>query len=89
MMDEVRKKADRIIDTSLLTIHQLRDAELSKNYRDSGSQKLTLSLTSFGFKYGVPYDADLVFDVRFLPNPNFVPLLKDMTGAGRNRCRSS
>jgi UPF0042 nucleotide-binding protein len=79
MMDEVRKKADRIIDTSSLTIHQLRD-ELSKNYRDSGSQKLTLSLTSFGFKYGVPYDADLVFDVRFLPNPNFVPLLKDMTG---------
>ena len=43
-------------------------------------EKLTLSLTSFGFKYGVPYDADLVFDVRFLPNPNFVPLLKDMTG---------
>jgi UPF0042 nucleotide-binding protein len=79
MMDEVRKKADRIIDTSSLTIHQLRE-ELSKNYRDSGSQKLTLSLTSFGFKYGVPYDADLVFDVRFLPNPNFVPLLKDMTG---------
>ncbi len=79
MMEEVRRRADRIIDTSTLTIHQLRD-ELSRKYRDNGSQKLTLTITSFGFKYGVPYDADLVFDVRFLPNPNFVPLLKDMTG---------
>lgn len=79
MMAEVRRRADRIIDTSALTIHQLRD-ELSRKYRDNGSRKLTLTVTSFGFKYGVPYDADLVFDVRFLPNPNFVPLLKDMTG---------
>ncbi len=79
MMEEVRRRADRIIDTSALTIHQLRD-ELSRKYRDNGSQELTLTITSFGFKYGVPYDADLVFDVRFLPNPNFAPLLKDMTG---------
>jgi UPF0042 nucleotide-binding protein len=80
MMEEIKKKADRIIDTSRLTVHQLRD-ELARLYRqDSGGQKLTISVTSFGFKYGLPYDADLVFDVRFLPNPNFVPELKELTG---------
>lgn len=80
MMEEIKKKADRIIDTSSLTVHQLRD-ELARLYRqDAGGQKLTILVTSFGFKYGVPYDADLVFDVRFLPNPNFVPDLKELTG---------
>lgn len=79
LMDEIRQKADRIIDTSNLSVHQLRD-ELSKHYRPSGEKGMTLSIMSFGFKYGVPYDADLVFDVRFLPNPNFVPELKPLTG---------
>jgi len=80
MMEDIRKKADRIIDTSALTVHQLR-SELVKSYRSEESGRgLTVSVTSFGFKYGVPYDADLVFDVRFLPNPNFVPALKEMTG---------
>ncbi|MBI5696218.1 MAG: RNase adapter RapZ [Nitrospirae bacterium] len=79
LMDEIRKKADRIIDTSNLSVHQLRD-ELSKHYRPTGGKGLTVSIMSFGFKYGVPYDADLVFDVRFLPNPHFVPELKPLTG---------
>jgi UPF0042 nucleotide-binding protein len=80
LLEGIRKKADRIIDTSSLTVHQLRD-ELAKHYMPrAGGRKMTISVTSFGFKYGVPYDADLVFDVRFLPNPNFVPSLKELTG---------
>jgi len=80
MMDEVKRKADRIIDTSGLTVHQLRD-ELKRHYMPlDGSRQMTISITSFGFKHGVPFDADLVFDVRFLPNPNFVPVLKELTG---------
>lgn len=80
MLERIREKADRIIDTSSLTVHQLRD-ELAKHYSPkTGGRKMTISVTSFGFKYGVPYDADLVFDVRFLPNPNFVPELKELTG---------
>ncbi len=78
-MEGIKKKAGRIIDTSALTVHQLRD-ELYKHYRPRGDQAMTVSAMSFGFKYGVPYDADLVFDVRFLPNPNFVPELRDLTG---------
>lgn len=79
MMEDIREKADRIIDTSNLTVHQLR-GELLKHYRPVVEKGLTISLTSFGFKYGVPYDADLVLDVRFLPNPHFVPELKPLTG---------
>ena len=79
MMEEIRRKADRIIDTSQLSVHQLRQ-ELGRLYKPKGKKGLTISLLTFGFKYGVPYDADLVFDVRFLPNPNFVPELKNMTG---------
>jgi len=80
LMEEVRKKADNILDTSILTVHQLKN-ELAKRYRpDNIGRGLTVSVMSFGFKYGVPYDADLVFDVRFLPNPNFVAGLKDLTG---------
>jgi RNase adapter protein RapZ len=80
MLQDVRRRADRIIDTTDLTVHQLRH-ELVRRYKPKeGKQELTVSVTSFGFKYGVPYDADLMFDVRFLPNPNFVPVLKELTG---------
>ncbi|HEX9860212.1 MAG TPA: RNase adapter RapZ [Nitrospirota bacterium] len=80
LMLGIREGADRILDTSGFTVHQLRE-ELARRYQPrSGDEGLTLSVMSFGFKHGVPYDADLVFDVRFLPNPNFVPELKELTG---------
>jgi RNase adapter protein RapZ len=76
----IRKKADLILDTSAYTVHQLRDY-IREHYdlRSEGS-RLVLSVVSFGYKYGVPSEADLVFDVRFLPNPNFVPALRRRTG---------
>jgi UPF0042 nucleotide-binding protein len=76
----IRKMADLILDTSGYTVHQLRD-HIREQYdlRAEGSP-LVVSVTSFGYKHGLPSEADLVFDVRFLPNPNFVPALKRLTG---------
>jgi len=73
--------ADRIIDTSAYTVHQLRD-ELRRLLGDAvgGEVAMRVSLLSFGYKYGVPADADVVFDVRFLPNPFFVDELKPLAG---------
>lgn len=77
---DLRRRADRIIDTSDLTIHELRDL-LVRQYRQPGEGRgLSLSLLTFGFKYGVPYDMDMLFDLRFLRNPNFVADLKSLTG---------
>ena len=77
---ELRERADRIIDTSALTIHQLRD-ELQRLYRSpSAVDALTLLLVSFGYKFGVPSDVDLVLDARFLVNPFFVDELRAKTG---------
>jgi RNase adapter protein RapZ len=76
----LRESADRIIDTSGLSVHQLKE-RLVEGYRPEGARdELTVSLMSFGFKHGAPYDADLVFDVRFLPNPHFVDRLKRLDG---------
>ena len=72
--------ADHILDTSRFTIHELRQHAV-RLFEERKAQHLLVSLVSFGFKYGVPIDSDLVFDVRFLPNPNFVPDLKPHTGA--------
>jgi UPF0042 nucleotide-binding protein len=76
----IRKMADMILDTSDYTVHQLR--EYIREHYDVRAEAtpLVLSVMSFGYKYGVPSEADLVFDVRFLPNPNFVPSLKPLTG---------
>jgi UPF0042 nucleotide-binding protein len=72
--------ADLILDTSDYTVHQLRDY-IREHYDVRAEQSpLVLSVMSFGYKYGVPSEADLVFDARFLPNPNFVPSLKALTG---------
>lgn len=77
---ELRQNADRIIDTSDITVHELKDL-LARQYLEAvQGHRLTLSLLTFGFKFGVPYDIDLLFDVRFLLNPNFVPDLKPLTG---------
>jgi UPF0042 nucleotide-binding protein len=77
---EVRAHADRIIDTSNLSVHELRDL-LSRHFsEEQAARRLTISLITFGYKFGVPYDIDLLFDVRFLRNPYFVPDLKPLTG---------
>ncbi len=79
----LRKKADRIIETSSFTPHQLRKYISSITFPKRNAQELTVSLISFGFKYGAPDHIDLLFDVRFLPNPNFVPTLKHLTGTDK------
>ncbi|HET7747622.1 MAG TPA: RNase adapter RapZ, partial [Vicinamibacteria bacterium] len=76
----IRKMADLILDTSDYTVHQLRDYIREHYDVRSEASPLVLTVTSFGYKYGVPTEADLVFDCRFLPNPNFVPRLKPLTG---------
>jgi UPF0042 nucleotide-binding protein len=77
----LRKMADLILDTSRFTVHQLRDYVHERyDVRTEGGQ-MVVSVLSFGFKYGVPSEADLVFDARFLANPNFVPRLKRLTGS--------
>jgi RNase adapter protein RapZ len=77
---DIRRHADRIIDTSDLTVHELREL-LARRFRQEGAPfRLTISLATFGYKFGVPYDIDLLFDVRFLRNPYFVPDLKPLTG---------
>lgn len=77
---ELRRHADRIIDTSDLTVHELRDLLTKQFHREPVARKLTISLLTFGHKFGVPYDIDLLFDVRFLKNPFFVPELKPLPG---------
>lgn len=76
----LRERAERILDTSALTVHQLRD-ELTRLYGDpQSSDRLTLTVVSFGYKFGVPTDADMVLDARFLANPYFVEELRPKTG---------
>ena len=76
----LREVAGRIIDTSGLTVHQFKDRLIEAYGPQEARGALTVSLVSFGFKYGLPYDADLVFDVRFLPNPHFVDELRSLDG---------
>jgi RNase adapter protein RapZ len=79
-MSTVREVADRIVDTSALTVHQLKDFLIEAYVAPKARPGLAVSLVSFGFKHGVPMDADLVFDVRFLPNPHFVEGLRPLDG---------
>lgn len=80
LLDSVRNVADTLIDTSRFNVHELR-ADIQKRFgHEDQTQNLLVSCLSFGFKNGVPLDADLVFDVRFLPNPHFVPEFRDKTG---------
>jgi len=75
----LREVADRIVDTSALTVHELR-AALRDQLARLDTPALTVSLVSFGYKYGLPIDADLVFDTRFLPNPHWVEELRHLPG---------
>jgi UPF0042 nucleotide-binding protein len=79
-MRPIRKMADHIVDTSGMTVHDLRHTFTGvASGRAPGSQ-LVVTILSFGFKHGIPVDSDLLFDVRFLPNPHFVPALRAFTG---------
>jgi ribosomal subunit interface protein len=79
----IRKMADLILDTSQYNAHQLRDYIRDHYDLRRRGASMIVSVLSFGYKYGVPSDVDLVFDARFLPNPNFVPRLKKLTGRHR------
>ena len=80
LLDPIRNVADMLIDTSNFNVHELRADILARFGREKNSKRLLISSLSFGFKNGVPLDADLVFDVRFLPNPHFVPKFRKKTG---------
>jgi len=79
-LDPIRNVADIVLDTTKFNVHELRAHINAQFERDESDQNLTISSNSFGFKNGVPTDADLVFDVRFLPNPHFVPEFRKLTG---------
>jgi UPF0042 nucleotide-binding protein len=81
LLNELKGQAEMILDTSEWSIHQVR----SHIYRElaetpEGLDALTVSVVSFGFKHGIPYGTDMLFDVRFLPNPHFIPGLREQTG---------
>jgi RNase adapter protein RapZ len=80
LLDPIRNVADTLIDTSGFNVHELR-ADIQQRFsHEDGRPRMLISCLSFGFKNGVPLDADLVFDVRFLPNPHFVPKFRKKTG---------
>jgi len=79
-LDPIRNVADIVLDTTKFNVHELRAHITAQFEREAGQNDLTITTTSFGFKNGVPADADLVFDVRFLPNPHFVPEFRKLTG---------
>jgi UPF0042 nucleotide-binding protein len=76
----IREIADLVIDTSQFNVHELRAYITQRFHKKQSGKNILVSCVSFGFKYGVPEDADLVFDVRFLPNPHFVPEFRPLTG---------
>jgi UPF0042 nucleotide-binding protein len=80
-LSDIRAMADMVVDTSDFSVHDLRRFIYENFQETSATGKLNVAIVSFGFKHGLPYNSDLVFDVRFLPNPNFVARLKRLTGA--------
>jgi UPF0042 nucleotide-binding protein len=80
LLDPIRNVAETLIDTSIFNVHELRAYIQDRYGREQKVNRLLVSCLSFGFKNGVPLDADMVFDVRFLPNPHFVPEFRKKTG---------
>ena len=76
----IRAVADHIINTSKFNVHELRDVIGDKFRGDREESKIRIDITSFGYRWGVPADSDLLFDVRFLPNPNYIPEFKKLSG---------
>lgn len=79
-LDPIRNVADITLDTTRFNVHELRAHINAQFEHEANGRNLTVSVSSFGFKNGVPADADLVFDVRFLPNPHFIPEFRPLTG---------
>ena len=79
-LNAIRSMADLILDTTNLTVHELRDKFMRMSRDRSVRAEMIVNLVSFGYKHGIPVDADLVFDVRCLPNPHFVDSLRELTG---------
>ena len=77
-MEDLRKKSDRVIDTSAFNVHELKTVIFDIVQKSATLAPMRIQILSFGFKYGVPLDADLIVDVRFLPNPYFIPELKQL-----------
>ncbi len=80
VLEELRGRADLVIDTSRMNVHELRDLITDAFSAEAEKRPMRVSVTSFGFKHGVPRVVDLVFDVRFLPNPHWVDDLRPLTG---------
>jgi UPF0042 nucleotide-binding protein len=78
-LSPLKQMADKIIDTTSFNVHQLKDS-VQRFFVETNLRKMAIHLISFGYRYGVPADADMVLDVRFLPNPNFVEALKPYNG---------
>jgi len=87
ILKPIRAMADEIVDTSALTVHELRDAFVTISRASRRAPRLQVTFLSFGFKHGVPAESDLVFDVRFLPNPHFVARLRARTGIDESVAR--
>lgn len=79
LLEELKGEATQVIDTSALKLAQLKERIVSR-FTNLETNQISINVLSFGFKYGVPIDADLIFDVRFLPNPHYVDSLRPMTG---------
>jgi UPF0042 nucleotide-binding protein len=79
LLHELRGQADLVIDTSALNVHELR-AKIAAAFDERGANELHVSMVTFGYKYGLPVDADVVIDCRLLPNPHWVPELKPLSG---------
>ncbi len=87
LLKRIRARAEIVIDTTRFNPHELRRFVEERLVETDQNRALMISLVSFGYRYGVPPDADLLFDVRFLPNPNFVPAYKSLTGKDRRVAR--
>jgi len=84
MLEEVKKRSDYIIDTTNMKLRRLKEELLNIFVQGNISFNLNITVMSFGYKYGIPQDSDLVFDVRFLPNPFYIEELKHYTGNDKN-----
>jgi RNase adapter protein RapZ len=79
LLTPLKQEADLVVDTSALSVHQLR-AKIEDSFGSEAAARTRVTVLSFGYKYGLPMDADLVMDVRFLPNPFWIPELREQTG---------